>query len=122
MSLMPVIVTIEPPLPEIVVTREDALTDIAVTVSDVGIVGPVGPTGPAGPAGPPGSGGAGASYIHTQVSPAASWTVQHNLGAIRHPVIILAGETEPILTDTVYPDLNTIVLIFPAPAAGMAYV
>ena len=69
----------------------------------------------------PGGGGV-TNYTHTQLAAAASWTVQHNLGRIRWPVVILDGETAPIIPDALFPDLNTIVLIFPGPAAGKAYV
>lgn len=40
--------------------------------------GPPGPAGATGPAGPPGASGAG--YTHTQLSPALTWTINHNLG------------------------------------------
>ena len=43
--------------------------------------GPQGPQGPQGSAGPQGpQGPAGSSYLHTQSSPSATWTVVHNLG------------------------------------------
>jgi hypothetical protein len=45
-------------------------------------IGPIqGPVGPQGPQGPPGSGGGGAAgFTHNQGTPAATWTITHNLG------------------------------------------
>ena len=31
-------------------------------------------------AGPQGPGGGGAAYVHTQSTPATTWTINHNLG------------------------------------------
>ena len=36
-------------------------------------------SGPPGPPGPPGSNGAAIAYVHTQVTPSASWVINHNL-------------------------------------------
>lgn len=120
MSETPVTVILEPPLPEIVVEvfPETQGASVDVTLSQVGLVGPPGPPGPPGPSGSPG----GASYTHTQGAPAASWTLEHNLGRYQYPVIFLNGSDEPVLTDTIFPDANTIVLIFPEPVVGVAYI
>lgn len=74
-------------------------------------------SGPTGPAGPSGTG-----FIHHQISPGATWTITHNLG--RKPVPTLLPDdspTRPVNTDLVYPDLNTLIVEWPAPTSGYAY-
>lgn len=69
--------------------------------------------GPGGPAG----------YVHIQAQAAASWTVPHNLGVRRFPVVVLDGDGgQASLPDAYFPDSNTTVLVFPEPATGKAYV
>ena len=55
-----------------------------------GAPGPAGPAGPTGPSGAPG----GSSYLHTQSSASATWTINHNLGY--NPIVALftAGNVE----------------------------
>lgn len=70
--------------------------------------------GPRGPAGP-----AGTSYVHTQSSPAATWTVSHGLN--RYPSVAILIDSSPgelVYTDVSYPDSNTIVVEFPSPETG----
>lgn len=73
-------------------------------------------------AGPRGAAGAaGGSYSYTQPTPAATWTITHNLG--RYPVFNLftaADPTEPVYTDITYPDNNTAVVEWPTAVAGRA--
>lgn len=69
----------------------------------------------------PGSGGGGIAYTHTQLEPAATWSISHNLGVIKPAVIIPTGYDSPVITDVQYPDVNTAVIIFPEPMTGKAY-
>lgn len=67
-----------------------------------------------GPPGPPGT-----SYVHEQTAPSASWLVQHNLQ--RYPAVVLLVSGEYVTTDITYLDENALVLTFPQPVAGFAY-
>lgn len=75
-----------------------------------------------GPAGPKGDQGApGSSFSYRQDTPAATWTVQHNLG--RKPAVVLFLDEDPntpVYTDITYPDLNTVVVEWPSPETGWA--
>jgi hypothetical protein len=51
------------------VTNTVTVTEGDTTVVTVTTAGPQGP-----------GGGAGAAYVHTQASPATTWTINHNLG------------------------------------------
>lgn len=82
--------------------------------------GPQGTPGPPGPPGPPGA--TGSTYMHDQTAPAATWTIIHNLGT--KPAVVLelsSNPTELIYTDVSYPDLNTVVVEWPAPETGKAF-
>lgn len=73
-------------------------------------------------AGPRGANGAsGSAYSFTQLAPAATWTIVHNLG--RYPVFNLfldSDPTSPVYTDTTYPDDNTTVVEWPSAVSGRA--
>ena len=74
--------------------------------------------GPQGPPGPPG----GAPYTHVQAVPAATWTIQHNLGRRPLPTLLPNDSNgRPVWADLIYPDDNTLVVEWPAPTAGTAY-
>lgn len=70
-----------------------------------------------GPAGPPGTGGA---YVHTQASPASTWTIAHTLGRVPHSVAVIVGG-QLVITDTTV-DATYAVLEFPSPVAGEAHI
>jgi hypothetical protein len=76
-----------------------------------------------GPPGPPGATGsaAGEAIVYSQTTPAASWPIAHNLG---RPVgtVIRLDNGEIVNTQVDQGDLNTVVLIFPAPTTGKALV
>lgn len=70
--------------------------------------------------GPPGA--AGGSFSYTQAVPASTWTIHHNLGTRPVPVILLDTDPlAPVWTDMQYVDANTLVLTFPTPVTGRAY-
>lgn len=70
-----------------------------------------------------GGGGGSDTYVHYQPSPSAEWLIQHNIGAIREPVILLASDpTHPVYTDVTYVNSDRMLLIFPEPVSGWAYV
>ncbi len=69
----------------------------------------------------PGSGSS--TYVHTQGTPSASWNVNHNLGTIRIPIIVLDSEPTVLsYADYEVIDLNTIVVNFDSAVSGKAYV
>lgn len=91
----PVVVLVEPGIP-----GKDGID---------GIDGAPGATGPPGPI--------NSGFQHTQVSPAATWSVTHTLG--RYPLsceITVAGEV--VFSDVNYPDAFTVVVTFATPQAG----
>jgi hypothetical protein len=61
-----------------------------------------------------------ATYIYTQVSAAASWTIAHNLGKMPSIEVVDSGGTI-LIPDVVYVDNNTITVGFGAPTSGKAY-
>jgi len=69
-----------------------------------------------------GAGGGGAeSFTHTQLTPAATWIVTHNLGTFREPLVFLASDPDtPVFTDIDYPDDNHTTIVFDQPVAGRA--
>jgi hypothetical protein len=72
----------------------------------------------AGPQGPGGGGGA-AAYVHTQSTPATTWTINHNLG-FRPSVELLDSGSQEIDGDISHPTVNqTVVTLNPA-TAGLA--
>jgi hypothetical protein len=98
----------------VLVRREEVQAIVAVAEQ-----GPPGPPGAQGPAGSPGPAG-GAIYTHTQSTPAAVWTVAHNLG--RRPSIAVTDHLGNVLiADTQYLDANLAQITHSVPAIGYAY-
>ncbi len=85
--------------------------------------GPAGPQGPPGPPGPPGSGsgGGGLEIIHTQSSPAQTWTITHNFGTYPS-VLVLDANHHPLWPSIDYPNTEQVVVTHTSPYAGSAYV
>jgi hypothetical protein len=74
--------------------------------------------GPEGPQGLPGASGGG--FTHTQSSPAATWTVVHNLGRMVN-VFYVGDDGFAALVDAQHDnDLNTLYLTFSTPTTGKA--
>ena len=70
-------------------------------------------------AGQQGPGGGGAAYVHTQASPATTWTINHNLG-FRPSVELLDSGSQEIDGAIAHPTVNqTVVTLNPA-TAGLA--
>lgn len=70
-----------------------------------------------GPAGPPGTGGA---FVHTQATPASTWTIPHALDRIPHSVTVYI-DGRLVLTDATV-DETYVVLEFPSPEHGEAHI
>lgn len=61
-------------------------------------------------------GGAAAPHVHVQATPAAVWTVDHNLG--RAPAVTTVVGGEQVDTDIAYPSVARVVAVFPSPMVG----
>lgn len=83
-----------------------------------GVVGLTGPEGPQGPAGEDGSGDR--TYVHTQTTASATWTIDHNMGK-RPSVDVADSAGTKVMGRVTWPSGNRVVVIFSAPFAGQAY-
>jgi hypothetical protein len=79
----------------------------------------VGPPGPAGPPGSPGSGG-DANYVHTQSTPASTWSVVHSLGKFPAVDVVDSGGNM-LLPDVLYVDANHVTVTFAAATTGRVF-
>lgn len=72
----------------------------------------------------PPAGGGGSAYTHVQSTPAATWTVVHNLGLRPVPMAMMidSDPSSPIYPDAVFPDVNTIVITLPSADTGRVVV
>ena len=92
----------------------DVTNTVTVTEGDTTVV----TVTTAGPQGPGGGGGA-AAYVHTQSTPATTWTINHNLG-FRPSVELLDSGSQEIDGAIAHPTVNqTVVTLNPA-TAGLA--
>lgn len=64
-----------------------------------------------------GSGGGGGAYTHVQVTPAASWTVNHNLG-YRPWAWVANPDGSVALADVIHNSVNQLTAVFPTATAG----
>jgi hypothetical protein len=65
-------------------------------------------------------GGGDKNYVYTQSTPAASWTVSHNLG--KRPAVVVVDSAEDVVYgDIQYIDDNTVTLTFSGAFSGKAY-
>lgn len=85
-----------------------------------GPTGATGSTGPTGPTGPQGEPGADLTYTFTQSTPAATWTINHNLGEYLNVSVVDSAGTQ-VYGQIDYQDANTIVVTFVAAFSGKAY-
>lgn len=109
--------------PKIEFVQEDLeivnLTQVAVP----GPTGPVGPTGSTGPQGPRGETGGGLesqTYVHNQISPQSTWTINHGLGFAPN-VTVVDTLARRVMGEIAYTSVNQVVLTFTAPFSGVAY-
>lgn len=93
----------------VVVTENGSSTVVTVPVTSTVTAVTEGPQGPAG----------GAAFVHQQVVPATTWTINHNLG-YKPSVELLDSGSQEIDGDVVHPSNNqTVVTLNPA-SAGLA--
>lgn len=63
------------------------------------------------------------AFKHHQTSPAAEWTLVHNRNT--KPDVVLIPDTdgdERVYTDVTYPDESTVLVEWPSPTTGWAYI
>lgn len=77
--------------------------------------------GPVGPAGPPGQSGQAISYTHTQVAPASSWVINHNLNYKPSVTVEEVGTGHEIMCGIIHHSVNQVELQFNTPRAGTAH-
>lgn len=93
------------PDPPVVVAR-------TVVVRGQGVQGPTGTQGPPGPAG-------GEGFLYTQLTPAGTWVINHNLG--RYVGVLLMSTSHVVVdSDVTEGDPNTVTVTFSSPFAGYA--
>ena len=96
---------------------EVSVIEEAVSV-EISTTGPQGPTGSAGPSGE--AMYSDLSYVHTQNSASATWTVNHNLHFIPNVTVVDSAGTV-VEGSYSYPNSTTVVLSFSAAFSGKAY-
>jgi hypothetical protein len=74
--------------------------------------------------GPDSAGPGGTStYTHVQTSASAEWLVTHGLGTKVFPTLVLSSDpAEPVWTDVVFIDENSLLVQWPEPVSGWAYI
>ncbi len=99
------------------ILRAEAVTRIvrgpAVTRVVTGLRGLRGAPGPSGDV------VALEGYVHTQASPLATWTVNHNLG--RKPLVaVLSVGGQEVIAEVLHASNNQVLISFASPAVGSA--
>ena len=85
-----------------------------------GPTGSTGPTGPQGPQGEQGPPGADLTYTHTQSTPSAAWTINHNLGEFLN-ISVVDSSGNQVEGAVTFQDANTIQIAFAGAFSGKAY-
>jgi hypothetical protein len=107
---------------EATVVNRPVVLELGAVVGPPGPAGPQGETGPEGPQGEPGApGSAPQSYVHTQSTPAAVWTINHNLGYRPGGILIEDSGGNTWIGDVDHVDDNTLTVTFTAAFGGFAY-
>jgi hypothetical protein len=60
------------------------------------------------------------SYHHRQDAASAAWNIVHNLGFRPAGVQVVDSDGNPVTGVVAYPDLNTTLITFSTPVAGVA--
>lgn len=98
----------------VVVVPGNDTSDVRVGSEKTVVVG----TGTVGPQGIPGA--AAGTFVFTQDSPSALWTIAHELGAFPN-VTVVDTLSRQVEADIVYVDANTVTAGFANPATGQAF-
>lgn len=99
-------------------------SNIEVSVLEEAVTVEISTTGPQGPIGETGLSGqtlySDLSYVHTQSSASATWTINHNLHFIPNITVVDSAGTV-VEGSYSYPNSTTVVLSFSASFSGKAY-
>lgn len=102
-------------------TVDGVQADTVTQIIYAGKPGPEGPAGPAGATGPQGPAGTGSgSYVHSQNTASAVWTITHNLGFVPN-IRIEDSAGSDVEGDVDVIDTNTLQVTFTAAFGGVAY-
>jgi len=102
-------------------TNVDIIVSEEIVTVELGTSGPQGATGAAGAAGASGQTlYSDLSYVHTQNSASATWTITHNLHFIPNITVVDSGGTV-VEGSYNYTNSSTVVLTFSAAFSGKAY-
>lgn len=96
-----------------VVVEDTVSVDVSLFTEPLTVITVAGP-----PGAPPGAAG-GSIFTYTQSTPAATWTISHNLGRFPASVTVWIGDEE-VSTDIDTPDTSTAVITFSSPQSGRA--
>ena len=99
-------------------TNVDILFSEEIVTVELATSGPQGATGATGAAGE--TLYSDLSYVHTQNSASATWTITHNLHFIPNITVVDSGGTV-VEGSYNYPNSSTVVLTFSAAFSGKAY-
>lgn len=78
------------------------------------------PAGPTGPQGPPGRDGLTTSYVWEQVTPSATWNINHNLNYYPNVTVVDSGGSD-VVGSISYINTDNLVVTFSAAFGGKAY-
>ncbi len=91
----------------VIITEEDgsvAVQDTSLNITTTSLISLVG----------------GSTYVHTQSSPAATWTISHNLGR-RPSVTVVDSAGSVVIGEVTYLSDNSLRVEFSAGFSGQAY-
>jgi hypothetical protein len=113
------------PKPKLVGEKSDTAISVVVKTQRI-VVDPISNAisvtnaGPPGPPGPPGSNGSAIAFEFTQVTPASSWVINHNLGFKPNVTVEEAGTGNIIMSGEIHHSDDQLELQFNTPRAGVA--
>lgn len=101
-------------------SQDDILRNKVIVESEnnIVVISQVGPQGPPGEPGADGSSGL-AAHVHSQSSPALTWTINHNFGYRPGVTILSIGGVE-VKADVIHTSVNQTVIQFVVATAGSA--
>ena len=113
------VVIVQPITTTVVVEEVTTILDVT-SPGPQGAKGDTGAQGAQGPQGIPGT-AAGVFYTHTQNTPLATWTIDHNLGNYVTAIVYDSAnnQVEGAITQ---PSTNQIVITFSSAFSGYAYI
>ena len=102
-----------------IVEIESGVIEIIDSPAEINVV-EVSGTGPPGPQGPQGIAGGGFNYVHDQMTPAATWTITHNLNGYPN-ITVVDSSGRQVEGDVTYASANQVVVAFASAFSGKGY-